>query len=186
MGVSWKEHTNELSFLISRGFLNFHSNGHSNFEGMLFWKKDSNLNFLNFSQLGFKFKLFVNWFHCTSAFKVCRFVCILWTSKGTPIINKEGLGLSFSIRSCEVGVMAKMVAKSQIDNVILDPKNLGNIDKINSKLGMWYNIGKVSYKTRIFLLKPPQSKLVCENYGFKKGESTLFLANERPFLKIHL
>jgi hypothetical protein len=63
-------------------------------------------------------------------------VCILWTSKGTPITNKKGLGLSFSIWSCGVGVMAKIVAKSQIDNVILHPKNLGNIDKINFKLGI--------------------------------------------------
>jgi hypothetical protein len=105
MGVSWKEHTNELFFLLSRGILNFHSNGHSNFEGILFWKKGSKFYSLNFSQLGFKFKLFVNWFHCPSAFKVCRFVCILRTSKGTPITNKEGLGPSFSIWSCEVGVM---------------------------------------------------------------------------------
>ncbi len=74
------------------------------------------------------------------------------------------------------------MAKSQIDNVILDPKNLGNINKINSKLGMWYNIGKVSYKATTFLLKP-QSKLVWKSCGFKKGESTLFLANERPFWK---
>jgi len=49
-------------------------------------------------------------------------VCILWTSKGTPVTNKEGLGLSFSIWSCGVGVMAKIVAKCQIDNVILHPK----------------------------------------------------------------
>jgi len=48
---------------------------------------------------------------------------------------------------------------------------------------MWYNIGKVSYKATTFLLKPLQSKLVCESYGFKKGESTLLLANERPFWK---
>ncbi len=77
--------------------------------------------------------------------------------------------------------MAKIVTKSQIDNVILDPKNLGKINKINSKLGMWYNNGKVSYKATTFLLKPPWSKVVCKSYGFKKGESTLFLANERPF-----
>ncbi len=81
------------------------SNEHSNFEGMLFWEKGSNFYFLNFLQLGLKFKIFVNWFHCPSAFKVCRFVCILRTSKGTPITNKEGLGPSFSIWSCEVGVM---------------------------------------------------------------------------------
>ncbi len=85
---------------------------------MLFWEKGSNFYFLNVLQLGLKFKIF-NWFHCLSAFKVCKFVCILQTLGGIPITNKKGLGLSFSILSCEVGIMAKIVAKSQIDNVIM-------------------------------------------------------------------
>jgi hypothetical protein len=77
--------------------------------------------------------------------------------------------------------MAKIVAKNQIDNVILDPKNLWNIDKINFKLGIWYNIGKVSYRATTFLLKAAQSKLVCKSYGFKKGESTFFWQMKNPF-----
>jgi hypothetical protein len=52
------------------------------------------------------------------------YVCILQTLGGIPINNKKGLGLSFSILSCEVGIMAKIVAKSQIDNVCVCVYNI--------------------------------------------------------------
>lgn len=122
MGVSWKEHTNGSSLLIfwtlQQCTLQFWRYNY------LFFK--SNFCILKILQSGLKFEIFVNWFNHPSTFKFCIFVCILWNSWGTPITNKERLGFSFSIWSCEVKVMAKIVAKSQIGNVTFDSKKPTN------------------------------------------------------------
>jgi len=72
--------------------------------------------------------------------------------------------------------MAKITAKSQIDNVI------------SIYIYIYWTcdttFGKVSYKATTFPLKLPQSKLVCKIYELIKGERTLrclLLANEGPF-----